>query len=90
MSVAVAATGALGVAIAQYLVPERLATATNTFSSSVMVSGALGGLYTGIAGDSLGIPRLFVLPAAAAVVAAVLYGAMVFARRGPWGRGLRH
>ncbi|MFD3401583.1 MFS transporter [Kribbella sp. NPDC058693] len=90
MSVAVAATGALGVAIAQDLVPERLATATNTFSSSVMVSGALGGLYTGIAGDSLGIPRLFVLPAAAAVVAAVLYGAMVFARRGPWGRGLRH
>ena len=90
MSVAVAATGALGVAIAQDLVPERLATATNTFSSSVMVSGALGGLYTGIAGDSLGIPRLFLLPAAATAVAAVLYAAMVFARRGPWGHGLRH
>jgi SET family sugar efflux transporter-like MFS transporter len=90
MSVAVAATGALGVAIAQDLVPERLATATNTFSSSVMVSGALGGLYTGVAGDSLGIPHLFVLPAAAVVVAAVLYIAMVLARRGPWGHGLRH
>ncbi|MBA8794774.1 SET family sugar efflux transporter-like MFS transporter [Friedmanniella endophytica] len=86
MSVTVAATGVLGVAIAQELCPERLATATNTFSSSLMVSGALGGLYAGVAGDSLGIPHLFVLPAAATGLAALVFVGVVIGRRRISGR----
>lgn len=66
-----ACIGALGVTIAQDLYPERVATASGLFMSSIPVAGAVGGLIGGFAVGTFGLPRVFLLPAVLTVIGCV-------------------
>lgn len=62
---------ALGIIVAQRLLPSAVATASAIFMSSTALSSALGGLVGGLGADTLGLPLVFVLPAGFAAIAAV-------------------
>lgn len=60
--------GVLGVTIAQELYPERVATASGLFMSSIPIAGAVGGLIAGIAVGPVGLPRVFLIPAVLSLI----------------------
>ncbi|MFF5235167.1 MFS transporter [Dactylosporangium sp. NPDC000521] len=69
----------LGIIVAQDLLPTAVATASAVFLSSTAVSSALGGAAGGIGAAVIGLPAVFLIPAAAALLAVT--GLAVMARR---------
>ena len=69
---------ALGIIVAQRLLPTAVATASAIFMSSTAISSALGGLAGGIGVAFLGLPHAFFIPAAFALLATI--GLAVMAR----------
>lgn len=61
----------LGIVVAQRLLPGAVATASAIFMSATPVASALGGLTGGIGVGVLGLPLVFLLPAAYAVLATI-------------------
>jgi MFS transporter, SET family, sugar efflux transporter len=66
----------LGVIIAQRLLPTAVATASAIFMSSSALSSALGGLTGGFGVATVGLPRVFFIPAAFAVLAVIGFAAL--------------
>jgi MFS transporter, SET family, sugar efflux transporter len=66
----------LGIIIAQRLLPTAVATASGIFMSSSALSGALGGLTGGFGVATVGLPRVFFIPAAFAVFAVIGFAAL--------------
>ena len=62
---------ALGIIVAQRLLPEAVATASAIFMSSTAIASALGGLTGSIGVSALGLPRVFLAPALYALVATI-------------------
>jgi len=75
---------ALGIIVAQRLLPGAAATASAVFMSSTAIASALGGLAGGIGVEGLGLPAVFLLPAAFGILAVA--GLAVMSRRRPDGR----
>ncbi|MEY9951627.1 MFS transporter [Leifsonia sp. EB34] len=73
------AFAALGIIVAQRLLPSAVATASAIFLSSTALSSALGGLTGGLGVAVIGLPAVFLVPAAFALIAVV--GLAVMARR---------
>ncbi|GAB3843642.1 MFS transporter [Dactylosporangium cerinum] len=69
----------LGIIVAQDLLPTAVATASAVFLSSTAVSSALGGAAGGIGAAVIGLPAVFLIPAAAALLAVT--GLAIMARR---------
>ncbi|MGX6607942.1 MFS transporter [Micromonosporaceae bacterium Da 78-11] len=67
---------ALGVIVAQNLLPSAVATASAIFLSSTAVSSALGGAAGGLGAAVVGLPHVFLIPAGLALVAVVGLTAM--------------
>ncbi|MFI0723930.1 MFS transporter [Streptomyces sp. NPDC021224] len=67
---------ALGIIVAQRLLPTAVATASAVFISSTALASALGGAAGGLGAASMGLPHVFLIPAAAALVAALGLAAM--------------
>ena len=61
----------LGIIIAQRLLPTAIATASAIFLSSPALSSALGGLAGGLGVATLGLPTVFLIPAAFALIAVI-------------------
>jgi SET family sugar efflux transporter-like MFS transporter len=61
----------LGIIIAQRLLPTAVATASAIFLSSPALSSALGGLAGGLGVATLGLPDVFLIPAAFALIAVI-------------------
>jgi MFS transporter, SET family, sugar efflux transporter len=61
----------LGIIVAQRLLPGAVATASAVFLSSTAISSALGGALGGIGAGAIGLPLVFLLPAALGVVAMI-------------------
>ena len=61
----------LGIIVAQRLLPGAVATASAIFMSSTAVASALGGLTGGLGVGFLGLPLVFLLPAAYGMIAAI-------------------
>ncbi|MFG2601050.1 hypothetical protein [Streptomyces sp. NPDC048462] len=55
---------ALGITVAQRLLPTAVATACAIFLSSTALASALGGVAGGIGSAAIGLPHPFVIPAA--------------------------
>ena len=70
----------LGIIIAQRLLPDAVATASAIFMSASSLSSALGGVLGGVGVASVGLPNVFLIPAALALVAVA--GLAVMARAG--------
>ncbi|MFI6094990.1 MFS transporter [Lentzea sp. NPDC051213] len=70
---------ALGIIVAQRLLPDAVATASAIFLSSTAIASALGGLTGGVGISVLGLPLVFLAPAAFGVIAAA--GLAVMSRR---------
>jgi SET family sugar efflux transporter-like MFS transporter len=70
---------ALGIIVAQRLLPTAVATASAIFLSSTAISSALGGLTGGLGAAAIGLPLVFVIPAAFAAIAVV--GLLIMSRR---------
>jgi SET family sugar efflux transporter-like MFS transporter len=66
-----ACMGALGVSIAQRLYPERVATASGVFLSSIPLSAAIGGAIGGVGVAVIGLPHVFFVPAVLTTLAVV-------------------
>lgn len=62
---------ALGIIVAQRLLPTAVATASAIFISSAALSTALGGAAGGLGAALVGLPRLFLIPAALGLLAVV-------------------
>ncbi len=62
---------ALGIIVAQRLLPEAVATASAIFMSSTAIASALGGLTGGLGVSFLGLPHVFLAPACYGVIATV-------------------
>jgi SET family sugar efflux transporter-like MFS transporter len=62
---------ALGIIVAQSLLPMAVATASAIFLSSTAVSSALGGAAGGIGAAVVGLPHVFLIPAALALLAVI-------------------
>ncbi len=62
---------ALGIVVAQRLLPTAVATASAIFMSSAALSSAMGGLAGGLGVATIGLPLVFLVPALFAVIAAV-------------------
>ncbi|MHC9044453.1 MFS transporter [Microbacterium saperdae] len=62
---------ALGIIVAQRLLPTAVATASAIFISSTAISSALGGLTGGLGAAAIGLPLVFLVPAALAGVAVI-------------------
>jgi SET family sugar efflux transporter-like MFS transporter len=62
---------ALGIIVAQRLLPEAVATASAIFISSTAIASALGGLTGSLGVSLLGLPHVFLAPALYGVIAAV-------------------
>ncbi|MFD9735214.1 MFS transporter [Umezawaea sp. NPDC059074] len=62
---------ALGITVAQQLLPTAVATASAIFLSSTALSSALGGALGGIGAAGIGLPLVFLIPAALALAAAL-------------------
>jgi len=69
----------LGIIVAQRLLPSAIATASAIFITAPALSSALGGLAGGIGAGTIGLPLVFVVPAALALVASA--GLLVLHRR---------
>lgn len=67
---------ALGIIVAQRLLPAAIATASAVFLSSTALSSALGGLAASVGVAVVGLPHVFFVPAAFGVVAVVGLTAM--------------
>ncbi|MFZ4893021.1 MFS transporter [Plantibacter sp. Mn2098] len=70
---------ALGIIVAQRLLPTAVATASAIFLSSTAISSAIGGLAGGLGVAAIGLPHVFIIPAIFAGIAVV--GLLVMARR---------
>ncbi len=70
---------ALGIIVAQRLLPSAVATASAIFMSSTAVSSALGGLTGGVGVALLGLPQVFWIPALFALLAVV--GLVIMSRK---------
>lgn len=68
MSVVWAVIAGLGISVAQELAPRRVGLASSLFSSAIPLSGAFGGLVGAFGVLWLGLPRVFLVPAALAAV----------------------
>jgi MFS transporter, SET family, sugar efflux transporter len=62
---------ALGIIVAQRLLPTAVATASAIFLSSTAISSAIGGLAGGLGVAAIGLPLVFIIPAALAAVAVI-------------------
>jgi SET family sugar efflux transporter-like MFS transporter len=62
---------ALGIIVAQRLSPTAVATASAIFLSSTAVSSALGGAAGGLGAAAVGLPHVFLIPAALALLAVI-------------------
>jgi len=62
---------ALGIIVAQRLLPTAVATASAIFLSSTAISSAIGGVAGGLGVAVIGLPHVFIIPAALAAVAVV-------------------
>jgi SET family sugar efflux transporter-like MFS transporter len=60
---------ALGIIVAQRLLPEAVATASAIFISSTAIASALGGLTGSLGVSLLGLPHVFLAPALYGVIA---------------------
>ncbi len=69
----------LGIIVAQRLLPTAIATASAIFITAPALSSALGGLAGGIGAATIGLPLVFVIPAALALIASA--GLVVLQRR---------
>lgn len=69
---------ALGIIVAQRLLPSAVATASAIFLSSTAISSALGGLAGGLGAAVIGLPLVFIIPAVFAGIATV--GLIIMAR----------
>ena len=69
---------ALGIIVAQRLLPTSVATASAIFISSSALASALGGAAGGLGAASIGLPLVFLIPAAAGLLATI--GLAVMAR----------
>src|SRR5947209_20072309 len=67
---------ALGIIVAQRLLPDAVATASAVFMSSTAIASALGGLTGGAGVGVLGLPLVFLAPALFGLVATVGVAAM--------------
>lgn len=70
---------ALGVLIAQRLLPIAVATASGVFMSSGAIGSAFGGFLGGIGASALGLPAVFIIPAGFCLIATI--GLIVMDRR---------
>jgi SET family sugar efflux transporter-like MFS transporter len=61
----------LGIIISQRLLPTAVATASAIFLSSPALSSALGGLAGGLGVAAVGLPAVFLIPAAFALIAVI-------------------
>ncbi|MFJ6197419.1 MFS transporter [Micromonospora sp. NPDC092111] len=68
---------ALGIIVAQRLLPTAVATASAVFISSTALASALGGAAGGLGAASIGLPLVFLIPAAAGLLATVGLALMV-------------
>lgn len=64
MSVVWAAVAGLGITVAHQLLPEKIGLASSMYTSSLPLSGAVGGALGAFGVSWLGIPHLFFIPAA--------------------------
>jgi SET family sugar efflux transporter-like MFS transporter len=62
---------ALGIIVAQRLLPDAIATASAVFMSSTAVASALGGLSGSLGVSALGLPRVFLIPALYGTIATI-------------------
>ncbi|MFD3586051.1 MFS transporter [Streptomyces sp. NPDC058683] len=62
---------ALGIIMAQRLLPSAVATASAIFMSSTALSSALGGSVGGLGVAVVGLPHVFLIPAAFALIAVI-------------------
>jgi SET family sugar efflux transporter-like MFS transporter len=62
---------ALGIIVAQRLLPTAVATASAIFLSSTALSSALGGAAGGLGAAVIGLPQVFLIPAALALLAVI-------------------
>jgi SET family sugar efflux transporter-like MFS transporter len=62
---------ALGIIVAQRLLPTAVATASAIFLSSTAISSAIGGLAGGLGVAAIGLPLVFIIPAALAAIAVI-------------------
>jgi SET family sugar efflux transporter-like MFS transporter len=69
---------ALGIIVAQSLLPSAVATASAIFLTSTALSSALGGAAGGLGAAAIGLPHVFLIPAALALLAVT--GLTVMAR----------
>ena len=60
---------ALGIIVAQRLLPQAVATASAVFMSSTAIASALGGLTGGLGVTALGLPHVFFAPALYGLIA---------------------
>jgi MFS transporter, SET family, sugar efflux transporter len=60
---------ALGIIVAQRLLPQAVATASAVFMSSTAIASALGGLTGSVGVDLLGLPHVFLAPALYGLIA---------------------
>jgi SET family sugar efflux transporter-like MFS transporter len=72
---------ALGIIVAQRLLPTAVATASAIFMSSTAISSALGGLAGGLGGAAIGLPLVFLIPGFFGVLATI--GLLVMAKTTP-------
>ena len=70
---------ALGIILAQRLLPQAVATASAVFMSSTAIASALGGLTGGLGVGVVGLPLVFVMPAGYCLLGAI--GIAVMSRR---------
>ncbi|MDQ7906056.1 MFS transporter [Phytohabitans sp. ZYX-F-186] len=68
---------ALGIIVAQRLLPTAVATASAIFISSTALASALGGAAGGLAAAAIGLPLVFLIPAAAGLLATIGLALMV-------------
>ncbi|WP_432970514.1 MFS transporter [Dactylosporangium sp. CA-233914] len=61
----------LGIIVAQRLLPTAVATASAIFMSSTALSSALGGAAGGVGAAIIGLPQVFLIPAALALLAVI-------------------
>jgi SET family sugar efflux transporter-like MFS transporter len=69
---------ALGIIVAQRILPAAVATASAIFLSSTAISSAIGGLVGGLGVAVIGLPLVFIVPAAFAAIAVI--GLLAMAR----------
>jgi len=74
---------ALGIIVAQRLLPNAVATASAIFMSAAALSSALGGITGGLGVALVGLPLVFIFPATYAAIAAVGLAVMAMREQRP-------